>query len=83
MKNSELEEAMLEKQARVLNAVCNAYLGNGTEEDWAIICSECNVPKIIKITKENHVNHSVSISTSQQLQTSTSGYASIPMLSNY
>lgn len=56
MKNSEYEQLMNERQQRLEQAIIEAQKGNGTDEDWAIICSECGVPPLHKLIGKQNVN---------------------------
>lgn len=56
MTNGEYHQLMLERQERLEQAIINAKKGNGTDEDWAIICSECGVPPLHKLIGKQNVN---------------------------
>lgn len=56
MTNGEYHQLMLERQERLEQAIIEAQKGNGTNEDWAIICSECGVPPLHKLIGKQNVN---------------------------
>lgn len=49
---SEYEQAMLEKQQMLVEALIRAESGIATAEDWNIIRYECGVPSRPKVTLE-------------------------------
>lgn len=56
MTNSEYHQLMIERQERIEQAIIEVRKGNGTDEDWAIICSECGVPPLHKLIGKQNVN---------------------------
>lgn len=47
---------MLERQERLEQAIIDAQAGQGTNEDWAIICAECGVQPLFKLIGKQNVN---------------------------
>jgi hypothetical protein len=58
MTDAEYQQMMLERQQILEQAFDSAYKGFATEEDWAILRSECGLPALKR--KENHVFNSES-----------------------
>jgi len=54
--HDELRQTMSERQERIEQAIIEAQKGNGTDEDWAIICSQCGVPPLHKLIGKQNVN---------------------------
>ena len=44
---------MTERQERLEEALTNAHGGNGTDEDWAVICYECGVSALFNQGNKN------------------------------
>ena len=76
-----MDEMMMERQERLEEALKNAHGGNGTDEDWAVICYECGVSALFNQGNKN-VN-SESRSLNKQLYTRTGRDAPCSLLSNY
>jgi uncharacterized cysteine cluster protein YcgN (CxxCxxCC family) len=56
MTNGEWHQLMSERQERIEQAIIEAQKGKGTDEDWAIICSQCGVPPLHKLIGNKNVN---------------------------
>ena len=76
-----MDEMMMERQERLEEALKNAHGGNGTDEDWAVICYECGVSALFN--KGNKNVNSESRNLNKQLHTRTSRDAPCPLLPNY
>jgi hypothetical protein len=46
MDEAEYNQLLLERQEFLESALLDIYDGNGTDDDWAIICFECGMPSI-------------------------------------
>jgi hypothetical protein len=77
-----MDEMMMERQERLEEALKNAHGGNGTDEDWAVICYECGVSALFNQQGNKNVN-SESRSVNKQFYPSTGRDAPCPLLSNY
>jgi hypothetical protein len=56
MTKAEYHQLMLERQERLEQAIIDAQAGQGTNEDWAIICAECGVQPLFKLIGKQNVN---------------------------
>ena len=50
---AEMHQLMLERMQMLEDALRRGISGIATEDDWALICSECGIPKSSILIEEN------------------------------